>query len=334
MHFLHPFYFFLLAFLPLFWWLDERLEQWRQESAAAFADRNFLGWLFPGEATGRRILKRCLWMLAFVALVSGLARPQGPAKITSRPNRSLTVYVVLDCSLSMRCQDVLPSRMAAARQTLLALAGLLPQDRIGLVGFAGTARVFCPATEDHEAFKLSVQQVSDENLEKPGSNPAVGLALATARLRLSSDKAKAILLISDGEGNRPGNVSEAAWQAKRSGIPVFCLGIGTQTGGPIPLGRDYQGKEQYRIHQGSIVQTRLQDADLRQAAQLAGGKYFLYEASGSNAQAVALELDQLCRMGIRKDLTRVYPEWFAGFAGFGLLLLLVDFLIPGKRGRP
>lgn len=325
MHFQYPLYFLLLSLLLLFPWLNRRLERWRRESAGRYADQNFLGWLLPQPSRGRLIFQQALWLMALAAVVAGLARPQGEPVAGELPKISRTLYAVLDCSLSMQAQDQPPSRFEAAKAVLGDLIRQLPEDRIGLIGFAGKARILCPATTDHETLGLSLEKVMAGVMEPAGSNPASGLELAVDKLK-PQPGVRGIVFLTDGEGNQPGDFQAAAAAAAAAQIPVYGVGLGSEGGTRIPIALDEKGREMYRVHQGRIVISRRDSLSLRKAAKLTRGGYWDYDRHA--AASLAGVINRQGREAAGKRVVWERPEYFPGFAAAGLLLLLLEWLWP------
>jgi Ca-activated chloride channel family protein len=332
MHFVHPDMLLWLLLLPLFWMLDYRMTVWRRRAAAKFSAHPFSSHLIPSVSLRRQWLKNALWSLALAGIIMGLARPQGAPKLVYRTGQSLYLYLVLDCSLSMRARDVKPDRFTAAKQTLSALVERLAGDHIGLIGFAGTARVFCPATMDHHALLLALKQAGPEVLGSPGSNPAVGLALALEKLEHLPGKCKAVVILSDGEENRSENLAAMAQKASQQGIKVYTAGYGSEDGAPIPIGQDFWKKTRYRIYRGKTVKTRLVSIGLLKAAKLGQGRYWLFETQRITAYKIALELEKLTRQAARQAAILEYREFFPWLAVLAFVLLWLEPLLPLRRG--
>ncbi len=334
MHFVYAEFLILLLLIPLFWILDYRMTVWRRRAAEKFSAYSFSSHLIPSVSAGRQWLRNFLWSLALAGIIMGLARPQGAPKLVYRTGQSLYLYLVLDCSLSMRARDVKPDRFTAAKQTLRALVERLAGDHIGLIGFTGTARVFCPATADHHALLLALKQAGPEVLGSLGSNPASGLALALEKLKRLPGKSKAVVILSDGEENRPEKLEAIAQEAALQGIKVYTVGYGSEDGAPIPIGRDFWGKTRYRIYRGKTVKTRLVSIELLKAAKLGQGHYRLFETHQITAYKIALELEKITRQPVRQAAALEYREFFPWLAVLAFVLLWLEPLLPlRQRGK-
>ena len=101
-----------------------------------------------------------------------------------------------------------------------------------------------------EGLAKGLKQAGPEVLGSLGSNPASGLALALEKLKRLPGKSKAVVILSDGEENRPEKLEAIAQEAALQGIKVYTVGYGSEDGAPIPIGRDFWGKTRYRIYRG------------------------------------------------------------------------------------
>jgi Ca-activated chloride channel family protein len=220
----------------------------------------------------------------------------------------------LDLSGSMQAQDFKPNRFEAARQVALDFIAGRPDDRIGLVVFAGEAYTQCPLTLDHGMLSSLMKDLELGELE---DGTAVGLALATGVNRLQESKAKSrvLVLLTDGVNNRGLDPRTALDLAVTLGVKVYTIGVGQEGMAPIPVQTPF----------GTIVQQMEVDIDedlLREMAKQTGGRYF--RARGlKELKDVYAEIDRLEKTEIRVKEYRLTRElWFPWLAAALALLLL------------
>lgn len=275
----------LLALLPA-WWLVAR-----GRGGAVTLGRASLAAATMG-GRGARIashLPNALRGLGFAALVVALAGPRTAAAETRREAEGIAVMLALDVSSSMLAQDFRPSnRLEVAKATIARFVRGRPDDRLGLVTFAGEALTQVPATGDHDLLLRAVERVEWGHL---GSGTAVGMGLATAvnRLRALPGEGKVIVLMSDG-ANTAGTVQprDAARAAAALGIRVYAIGVGSTGLVRAPVERTASG---FRY---AMVPARIDRATLGEVARVTGGRYF--EATDADAlRRVYAEIDRLER---------------------------------------
>ena len=224
---------------------------------------------------GRGWAARLWWLpqacaVAALALVAlALARPRSPEREPEwTAVEGIDVVIALDLSTSMWAADLEPQdRITAARETLRAFIERRPTDRIGLVVFAGDAYTQCPLTLDHGVLLGLVDGLRPGSIE---DGTAIGNALATAlnRLRDSTTRSRAVVLITDGDNNA-GQISplEAAGLARALHIPVFPILVGKGGLVPYPVG-EVLGRKIYQPRDFPVNPELLQEI-----ARRTGGAY-------------------------------------------------------------
>ena len=248
MSFGSPFMFLLLLVVPLVVGLYVLAGRQRMRYAVRYTNVDVLASVAPGRAWWR-LLPSIVFLLALATLCVAAARPRVHTLV---PSDRATIILVLDVSGSMQANDVKPSRLAAAQQAIHVFLDRVPKRvRVGLILFAGVPQQATPPTTDHA---LVAQAVDDADVFQGGfGGTAIGDALAAAvkaglasagirgsrglaayhpaAARRSASTLVTILFLSDGHQNR-GNLQplEGAALAKKAGIPVFTVALGTLGG--------------------------------------------------------------------------------------------------------
>ncbi len=262
-----------LALLP--WLLQSPavsllLERWRRRARpparlAAYADAHLLRGLLVGPAGPAASNKVFLaaWMLAAVAVAGPYwSRAAAPAE-----TRGIDLAVIIDISPSMAVADLTPNRLARVKHELRDLIAQLGGDRLGLVVFSANAYPALPLTADRDAFLQFVDLLDPGLTAKPGSNLARATEVAGQLLAASPRDSRAALLISDGEFH-DAEAASAAAALRGQGIPLFTVGVGTPSGGPVP---DLAGH--FMRYDDQVVMSRLDHTRLQQLARDGGGHY-------------------------------------------------------------
>ena len=266
-----------------------------------------------------------LQMAAIALAVLALARPQVPsAARRHRTVEGIDLAIALDLSTSMEAADLRPkNRLQAAKQVLTDFLDHRSNDRVALVAFAGQAYTQVPLTLDYGVLKNVVAQLSTRKIE---DGTAIGDALGVAlnRLRDSTAKSRAVVLITDGENNA-GRLSpaDAAKLAQELHIPVYTILIGKGGLVPMPVGRDAFGEVAYQNVEIPVNPTLLQSI-----AKTTGGQF--YRATDRRALEAGLNgvLDRMQRTRLSDGGATSQPnEAFAGFLGGALALAAADFVL-------
>jgi len=281
---------------------------------------------------GRRRLKACLMVLAVILLAAALARPRWGYHWEEVKRVGVDIIVAVDVSRSMLAEDISPSRLERARRKLRDFAAMLDADRIGLVAFAGNAFLQCPLTLDYGAFSMFLDNLSPDLIARPGTDLAEAIRTATRGFDRRERTSKALILITDGEYHE-GDVMEAAQEARREGVRIFAIGIGTPDGTPVPAGHGAGGFMKDRG--GSLVLSRLDEKTLQKTALETGGAY-VRSVTGD------LDLETIYHGAIKKEIEQKelksgrmkrWEERFQWFVALGLLCLLAEFFIPENRSQ-
>ena len=295
--------------------------------------------ILPGEAGGWR--RRFAWVpdvmlcLALIAMVVALAGPRVGERFSRIHREGIGIMMVVDVSSSMRALDLSTparerTRLEAVQDVFEAfvlgggdLAGR-PDDAIGLVSFAGFADTAAPLTLDHNNLAAVARDLSTVR-DRTEDGTAIGdaLALAVERLRESTARSRIAVVLTDGVNNAGVESPAAAAELARSmGVKVYTIGAGTTGLAPVRM-EDRFGRSILRS-----MRVEVDEAVLRQIAEVAGGQYFRAE-DAEGLERVYAEIDRLERTRITEDRFRQYDELFAVPLALALALLAIGWLARG-----
>jgi len=230
----------------------------------------------------------------------------------------IDIVLGLDISGSMLAQDLKPDRLEAAKMVSQDFFTGRPNDRIGLVVFAGEAFTQCPLTTDHVIIEEMLDDIKS-GIIQDGTAIGDGLATAINRLKESQAISKVIILLTDGQNNA-GSIAplSAAEIAKIYGIRIYTIGVGTIGYAPYPVqtpfGIQYQNME-----------VKIDEDLLQKVANMTDGKYFR-ATDNSSLKKVYQEIDQLEKSKIDVTEFRKKHEEFLNLAIFALILLALETL--------
>ncbi|MFM1876853.1 MAG: hypothetical protein RL266_2590 [Bacteroidota bacterium] len=260
---------------------------------------------------------RCL-AIGFLVVV--LARPQSTSSWQDVTTEGIDIVMALDISSSMLAEDFKPNRLEAAKKVAKNFIGNRPNDRLGLVVFAGESFTQCPLTTDHSVILNLFNDVKSGMLE---DGTAIGMGLATSIKRLKDSEAisKVVILLTDGDNNA-GSVAPAtaAEIAKEFGIRVYTIGVGTRGTAPMPF-TDPFGRTRYQD-----IEVKINEELLTRIAEMTDGKYFR-ATDNESLEAVYTEIDELEKSKIDVTEYRKRKEEFLPFAIIALLLLGLELLL-------
>ena len=198
--------------------------------------------------------------------------------------------------------------------------GLLRSDRIGIVGFAGKTKSFCPLTLDHALVNSIIRDFHPRMIQADGT--AIGSAIAAAATRLDDrkdTKSKIIFLVTDGASNS-GQISPlvAAENAAKLGIKIYTIAVGTEEG---------------TLANGMVVQSEFDEPTLRKIAQLTGGEHFRATNMASFNKAFT-SIGKLEKSEAKVQTVRHIEEYFMYFLVTGAALALLGLSLQVLKPTP
>lgn len=316
--FANPKYFLLLVLLiPMILWYIFREK--KSHADLQFSSlQAFKGIKHAGRIWMRHVLF-ALEVLAIVFLVVALARPQSSNSWETYTSEGIDIVLALDISGSMLARDFSPDRLEAAKEVATKFILERPQDKIGLVIFAGESFTQCPLTTD-QAVLVNLMRDVKSGMVEDGTAIGLGLANAVNRLKDSPAKSKVVILLTDGVNNR-GAVAPAtaAELAKAYGIRVYTIGVGTYGEAPYPVQTPFGVQLQN-------VPVEIDEDVLQQIANLTGGKYFR-ATDNDKLKQIYSEIDQLEKSKIEvKHFSKKNEQYFI-FGLIGMCLLIAQALL-------
>lgn len=322
-----PLYLLLILLIPLMYIAYWLMRRWRKRRIARFGDPDLVCSLAPLVPRRKGWLKLTLISLALLFFAIGMARPQLGAILKEKQVRGAEIMVVLDVSNSMLAEDYSPNRLERAKLAISKLVDELQGDRIGLIIFAGESFVQLPVTSDYVSAKIFLSSITTESVPVQGT--AMGEAIRTAikSFTSESENSRAIILITDGENHEDDPVA-AARDAVDMGARVFCIGVGSPEGKPIPV-----DGELLKDKDGNIVVTRLDEATLKEVASAGKGLYVRAGNTEFGLNPVIDEIRSLDEKDFQSVVFEEYDEQYMYFFAIALIFMLIEFMISDTRNR-
>jgi Ca-activated chloride channel homolog len=329
MSFAQPYLLLLLIALPILVILALVAAQRKRTQWAEFVAHRLRKNLLKSGSAWPRWLGFASLLLGSLMLILSIARLQSNSSTKTESTRGRNLLIVLDLSRSMKVADLKPSRLDQAKALIYELLETLPNDRIGVIGFAGSPFLFAPLTNDHGAVRETVEQLDFDSIPNGGSDVGTAVKMAIATLKETAQSNNGMIILSDGEEHSPELLSTVN-DIKKSGTYTFTIGIGTEDGGFIPDPEAADGK--YRDLKGEVIISRLQSSTLQNFASQCGGRFALAQnASDIPAMITAAvsDLDTFELKGSEKMLATDLFQWFM----FPAVLFLMIAIILGTRWR-
>ncbi len=269
--------------------------------------------------------------LSLGLFVIALARPQLGRVVTRVQATGVDIMLALDVSRSMLAEDFTigntrANRIEAVKRVTEQFIRERPNDRIGIVAFAGRPYLVSPLTLDHDWL---IQNLDRLRIGLVEDGTAVGSAIVSAANRLKDKEAKTklIVLLTDGDNNA-GKVMPitAAEAAKTLGIRIYTIGAGTEGEAPFPMQNAF-GQVVYRN-----VLVKFEEKVLQQIAAITNGKFFRATDTES-LKTIFGEIDKLEKTKVEVEKTAQYRDLFHWFLISGLACLLLEMLLSQTLWR-
>lgn len=325
--FADPIYLYLLLVLPFIVLFYLYSNYKRRKAIKTFGDPELMAQLMPDVSKYRSDVKFWLILSALGLCILLVARPQFGTKMQKIKKTGVEVVIAMDISNSMLAHDVAPSRLDKSKMIVSKLVDGFDQDKVGLIVFAGDAFTQLPITNDFISAKMFLETISPTLISRQGTSIASAVSLATRSFTSQKGVGKAIIVITDGENHEDGAV-EAVKEAKKKGILVHVLGVGTPSGSPIPI----EGSSNYRKDkQGKVIVTRLNEAMCKELSEAGKGIYVRVDNTNSAQKALSAEIDKMAKADVESSMYSDFDEQFQGVALLILLLLIVEALILERK---
>lgn len=272
----------------------------RRRRANEFANPALMVNVAPRSAGWRRHVPLIFFAIALAGLIGAAAKP---SKTVEVPDERASIMLMTDISGSMTSTDVKPNRMRAARGAARQFVDDVPKEiKIGVMEFNEQPRTLQRPTRDRAAVRAALNEMTPSGGTATGDAMAAAIQLLRPKLAVGEKPAPAaIVLLSDGKSVKGEDPVEVAREAKKQGIPVYTVALGTP-----------QGTIEVKQRDGTTTTEQVppDPTTLRQIAQISGGASFSVSAS-DELGAVYQKLGS--QLGHKKEKREV-TVWFVGGA--------------------
>jgi Ca-activated chloride channel homolog len=320
--FLNPHFFWLFLTIPaaIFWHFynkNKRDASLKISSTKSFKNSHSLLSLIKPLLFYDRLLALALMILA-------LARPRTvDVSVKQKSTSGIDIVMAIDVSGSMLAKDLKPNRLEALKKVASKFANDRINDRIGIVVYAGESYTKTPVTSDELIVQQAIKSIEyDDTVIQDGTGIGVGLATAVNRLRESKAKSRIIILLTDGVNNS-GTIDPrmAADIAKKYGIKVYTIGIGTNGRAMFPYAKDPSGKLLYQM-----MNVEIDEGLMKEIAKKTDGIYYR-ATSNEKLQDIYDNINKLEKTEIKEKKYTNYNELFRPLLLAACGLLLIEVLL-------
>ncbi len=303
----------------------------KKKILARFGDMFLLMQNSPSISFARQGGKAAIILIGLFFVVLTLSQLQCGTHMEMMKREGIDLIIAVDVSNSMLAEDMKPNRLTKAKQEIRGLIERLKGDRIGLVAFAGEAFVQCPLTLDYSVVEMFLDVIDVSLIPSQGTAIGDAIKVATKAFEGQERKHKVLLLLTDGEDHNTDPIG-ASEEARKQGVKIFPIGIGSPVGEPIPV-TDRKGARVgfKKDRNGEVVVSKLDEVTLQKIALNTGGKYYRASAGEMELDKVYDEIDKMEKKELEGKLLMQYEDRFQYPLFLAIILVVLEFFISEKR---
>ena len=325
--FQYPQLLWLLTAIPLFIIFFIAYLAWKKRAARKIGDARLVKELYKNHSRFKTVIKFFLLIVAFAAGCIAVANPRKLSETVNDMRKGIDVVIALDVSNSMLATDVVPNRLTRAKQLVAQLISKMPDNRIGLVLFAGNAYLQLPLTYDHGSANLFLTSADPGLIKAQGTAISEALQTSEKAFATSTERYKSIILISDGETHDEGALLKAQ-ELVTKGVMINTVGLGTAGGAAIV---DPLTKLSKKNEAGNTIISKLNEEILQQIADTTKGKYIHLDDPGSATTDILTQLSTADKKTLPDTSLLSYQSFYTWLTIPMLLFLLIEIFLPDRK---
>jgi Ca-activated chloride channel family protein len=326
-------YFYAFALIPLcvaiYIWYVLRTRR----NLKKLGDFGLVNQLVPDVSKAKKLTRFIFFLFGLSFLILGICNLQTGSKIQDVKREGADIMVCLDVSNSMLAQDLTPNRLERAKIAIEKMIDKLQGDRLGIVVFAGEAYVQLPITTDYSTAKLFLESINTKIVPVQGTNIADAINKAVESFGKDEGKNKAIVIITDGEQNEEDDAVSAAEDAAKKNIVIHTIGVGSESGVPIPNIVNGVNAGYKKDKQGNTVVTKLDPKILQDIAAATDGVYVQASSADIGLDAILDKIAKLDKKQMESKMYTDYEDQFQWFLGAALLFLFIEAIISERVSK-
>lgn len=334
MNFGAPSFAYLLFLLPLLALLKIVADAQGHKAVQAFAiSERLRNQLLGGASRMWSSLHFGLQLLGLGFFFIALTRPQYGVETRIDERSGRNIFIAIDTSKSMLADDVSPNRLGRAKLAAQDLLERLPNDRVGIIAFAGRSYLQAPLTNDHEAVVECIQSLDHTTIPRGGSSIASAIQLAVETIDKVKGREHGMVVFTDGQETDEATLT-AARMAAQKGLIVVPVGVGTAEGALIPDPDEQSTGGYLRDENGNVINTRLEAPLLQEVAKITGGEFVPLGTQALTQNLVERLLGQLERQKLDSQKDTRPIERYQWPLALGIACICLSLMMrPSSRRR-
>jgi Ca-activated chloride channel family protein len=331
----NPIFFYAFAIIPvciaIYIWYVYRTKK----NLKKLGELGLINLLAPDVSKAKKTTKFILFIIGISFLILGICNLQTGSKMKDVKREGADIMVCLDVSNSMLAQDLTPNRLERSKIAIENMVNKLQGDRLGIIVFAGEAYVQLPITTDYSTAKLFLDGINTKIVPTQGTNIADAINKAVESFGKDEGKNKAIVIITDGENNEDAKESavDAAEEASKKNIVIHTIGVGSESGVPIPNIIDGVVSGFKKDNQGNTIVTKLDPKILQDISSATNGIYVQASSSDIGLDNILNKIAELDKKQLESKMYSDYEDQFQWFLGAALFLLVLETFLSERISK-
>lgn len=324
------YYFWVLALIPILFLVFWIYALWQKKRQNQFAEAKFFYYLAPDFSKGKPLLKLIVISLGIIALTIALVNPKSGTKIETVKREGIDIVFALDVSKSMLAEDIAPNRLEKAKQITNQVISKLAGDRVGLIGYAGSAFPQIPITTDYGTTRTFLKTMNTNMVSSQGTAINQAIDLATTYFNDEDQTNKVLVLLSDGEDHES-NLEAISEKAAEKGIRIYAVGLGSEKGAPIPIKKGGKIQSYKKDKNGETVITKMDPNTLKTIASITDGDYIHGVNTKEVVDQIFKNINDLEKTEFESKQYADFKSQYQWFLGLAILLLILDMFVFDKK---
>lgn len=323
--FANPQYLWLLMIIPVVIVLLVLLSRIKRRNLQRWGNLELLKDMMSDVSVWRMRLKVTFWLTAVALIVLAVARPQFGSRLSEQKATGIEMMLVVDVSNSMLAEDFAPNRLDRTKYSIDKLFSSLVQDRVGLVVFAGEAKVQLPITTDYRMARSFAKKLSPSLVSVQGTDLGQAISLASMSFSDNTEVGRVMIIISDGEDHDE-KAEAYARRAAEQGIRIFTIGIGSPEGAPVKIDGEFIKDEN-----GDMVVTKLNEELLQNISQIGNGGYIRASNASFGLDEIVDKIKQLDQGELDTMRFEEFNEQFYWLLLVAFILLVLESALLSRK---
>ena len=304
---------------------------WQKRAQGKFASPVLFRTLAPQRSVFKLWVKFLLFVLALSCFIIALANPKMGTKLETVKREGVDIVFALDVSKSMLAEDIAPNRLEKSKQIILQTLNSLVSDRVGIIGYAGSAFPQLPITTDYGAAKTFLQAMNTDMVSSQGTAVSDAIDMAATYYDRDDTTNRILIIVGDGEDHGD-KATEVIERAIENNIRIFTIAVGTNKGGPIPIktGRNVSYKKD---NQGQTVITKADKMTLKQIAEDGNGAFIDKVRTDEIVKDLLENLQKIEKSEFESKQFSDFKTQYQWFVAFGMFFILLDIVILERKTK-